>query len=179
MEVLTAVLTAALVAITAYYAWQTRQTVEAMRQTSREQLRPRVGVYLVAGDRSASMSHIMIKNYGGTVAKNVRFRLDKDLEVNIAGKEKLSDYRVFKRGLKNLFPGQELIQFFLPLAGRPDGFFDEGIKIEVAYSSLEGKAFTEEYYLDFASMPEVRNLTSNMTDLVKEVKKISEVLKKQ
>lgn len=98
-------LTAALVLITGWYAWLTRQTVVAMRNQNERLTRPYVTVRLVR-DRTEYI--LMVENTGQTPAENLRLELDR--EFYCLGDEDfaLSDETLFSEGVGSFSPGEEV-----------------------------------------------------------------------
>src|ERR1700722_13806646 len=97
----------ALVIITAYYAWQSRETVRAIVWSEVQRLRPRVVVYLEQREDWLNLVDLVLENQGGA-AQNVRFMVENDIAL-FSEKNKLSDVSFLKNGF-NFLPANRMIR---------------------------------------------------------------------
>lgn len=122
-------LTAALVAITAFYAWATykilranEKVVDEMREQATAMTRP----YVVVGpviEVDNPIFYLRISNQGRTAAVNLRLTLDKSFHIfgDPAKDHELSSFTAFTQPMDSFPPGSELVfslaQGFMIFAG--------------------------------------------------------------
>jgi flagellar basal body-associated protein FliL len=70
-----------LVAITAYYAWQTKRNVQLLEKTEEETRRPHIAVYITQREEWFNIIDLIIGNYGSGIARDILFKIDNDLEL--------------------------------------------------------------------------------------------------
>jgi len=93
-------LTAVLIGITAWYAWLTRQTVDAMREQNDRLVRPYVSVRLIR-DRIDYI--LVVENDGRTPAENLRLDIDREFHCLGNSDFPLSEETLFSEGIST-FP---------------------------------------------------------------------------
>jgi len=98
-------LTLALVLITGWYAWHTRQTVKAMREQNERLIRPYVTVRLTR-DRTEYI--LLVENSGRTPAKDLRLRTDQEFHCLGDPNFALSNETLFAKGAGTFPPGAEI-----------------------------------------------------------------------
>lgn len=149
------VLTAVLVLITAYYAWQTRRSVQAMERQNERLIRPYITVRPI---RDAHMYYLQIANTGKTAAENLRLEIDKDFHCNGDEENNLAEQHLFKEGTQSFAPGAE-VNHLLGLRGKIHGEkenFQMPTRFEVtAHYSYDGKDMTETTIVDFEQFPKI------------------------
>lgn len=178
-QIISAIAASLAAIVAAYTAYQSRQAALEIRQDTKRRRRPRVGMYLAPSARSNSFAQLVVKNYGGSVALDLRFRLAQDIEINFGGKQKLSDYLLFSKGLKALYPDQVKEQFFMSVLGRDESFFTTPIEVLVSYLSEEGERYEEKLYLDFTALPEFSTTSKDIQDVVRELERLRRVLERK
>ena len=166
-------------AIAAYTAHQSRLAALEIQRDTKRRRRPRVGMYLVPSSRSNSIAQLVVKNYGGSVALDLRFKITQDIDINFGRKEKLSDYLIFSKGLKALYPDQIKEQFFMSVIGRDEEFFTTPIEVVASYTSEEGERYNERLYLDFTALPEFSTSSKDIQDVVKELERLRRAVEKK
>ena len=161
--------------IAAYAAYQSNQTAKKIEYDAKRRRRPRIGMYLIPSQKSNSVVNIIINNYGGSVALDVKFKIKNDVEIQKGDNQKISEYLVFKNGLKAIYPDQTNEQRLMYLFGRDESFFTKPIEVEVTYRSdtMSSKDFYKEtIFLDFLNLPEVSSPQKDIGDIVKELSQI-------
>lgn len=175
-EKLQSISTIALVAITAFYAWQTRKTVLIMKQTEDARYRPRVTLYIQQREDWVNFIDLFIVNNGEGSAKDVRFTIEKDLEL-LNKDSHLSQVQIIKNGLSILTPKQVLKLPLLTLIGRVSELKNYSSKVSIAYSDNEGsKSYVDEVILDFKGLIEHQLGTPPLNEMALALKKIEEHL---
>jgi len=99
-----AVMSTLLVVITLLYVVFTWRMVKEMQITREADLRPYIIIDILLVDR---IFYLLIKNVGKTVARSVRFNIDKRLE-NM-WKNKIDEMPLFKEGVAFFPPGREYV----------------------------------------------------------------------
>ncbi len=127
-----------LVAITAYYAWQTKRNVQLLERTEEEAHRPRVAVYITQKEEWLNIIDLVIGNYGNGIARDILFETDDDLEL-LNKDEKLNDVEILKNGLPTLAPNQIIRIPLLFLIGRLDELQNKNITISLEYKDHSRK----------------------------------------
>ena len=177
-------LTGVLVLITAYYAWQTRETVRAMNEANEANNRPVVSISLQDRVESVSFLDLCITNAGKGLARDVSFEVTgDDIEINAYTanrKQALSNYQVLREGMKVLAPGETRKYWLLSVMGRADELrkSDTTIKVEY-YNNDKSRYYTDEFKLDFRSLPEGRLGHDPVHHIDKEIEKIRKILERK
>lgn len=180
---MTEILTAVLVAITAYYAWQTRKTVRAMEEANEASNRPIVSINLQDRVESVSFVDLCITNAGKGLARDISFEvIGDDIEINaynVDRKQPLSNYQVLRMGMKVLAPGETRKYWILSVIGRADELraSDTTIKVKYYGNDRENNPYTDEFKLDFFELPEGRLGGDPFYSIAKEQEKIVTHLK--
>ena len=102
-------LTLALVLITGWYAWHTRQTVKAMREQNDRLMRPYVSVRLTR-DRTSYI--LIVENNGRTPAENLRLDIDREFHCLGSSDFSLSEETLFSEGVST-FPSNAEVGYIL------------------------------------------------------------------
>jgi hypothetical protein len=178
----TVFLTAALVLITAYYALQTRKTVKAMEEANELQNRPVICISIWDRKESISFLDFVVTNSGKGLARNISFSVvgENILLKEIGGKkEKLSDFRVIKNGIKNIAPGETRRYWFMSVIGRIDEIQKADVKVKVTYYGIDGKhKYDDIFDLDFLSLPEYQLGDDPLYKMSSELEKIRRELER-
>jgi hypothetical protein len=98
-------LTGALVLITAYYAWLTRQTVTAMQDQNERLMRPYVSVRLT---RDRTNIILVVENTGRTPAEGLKLELSHEFYCLGDSDFALSDETLFSEGVSTFQSGAEV-----------------------------------------------------------------------
>lgn len=170
--------TGALVLITAYYAWQTKQTVDLMRKSEKERLRPRIVVFLEQREEWLNLVDLVIANQGQGLAKEIIFELRGDIKL-ISDNKKLSQLMIIKNGIKD-FPSQKILKLpLVSLVGRLDELENKNLKIFVNYKD-EGKIknYSDTFALDFKSLIESQLGSPPIYKISKSIEKIANSIEK-
>ncbi|MFA5128665.1 MAG: hypothetical protein WC445_01710 [Patescibacteria group bacterium] len=175
-----AVATLLLVVITAYYAWQTKRTVQLMSKTEEENRRPRIAVFIAQREDWLNLIELVIGNYGNGIARNISFIVDGNLTL-FNEKENLNEIEIIKNGLPTLAPQQTIKIPLLSLVGRVDDLQKKDVTISLEYSdhSLE-HTYNDKYLMGFKSLverqlgtPPIYEMAKNIEGINKGVEKIS------
>ncbi|MCK5061990.1 hypothetical protein KAR28_05605 [Candidatus Parcubacteria bacterium] len=145
--------TVVLVIITAYYAWQTRETVKLMKKSEESRNRPRIVIYIEQRKEWVNMVDLIVKNYSNDVAREVKFELNRDMDL-FNNKDKLSEISFIKNGIKNLVPQQEIRIPFVSLVDRVKELNNIELIISIDYRSISSVKYKENYIVDFKSLKE-------------------------
>lgn len=188
---MTEILTAVLVLITAYYAWQTRKTVHAMEESNEANNRPVVSISLHDRIESINFVDLCITNAGKGLARDLKFEVaGDDIDVNAYSSERkqlLSNYRVLTEGMKALAPKETRRYWLLSVMGRFEELRRSDTSIKVSYwNNNRTKQYTDEFRLDFLSLPEGRlgedpgyRSSKEMEKIRKELEKLVREVKKK
>lgn len=147
------VLSATLVFVTIYYAWQTRQSVKIMEESAL----PYVSVHLHNDPSHITDIYLVIRNDGNQSAFDVKLNvLAGDIQVTESPSRsgKLSDMLFIKSKLAVLSPKSErkhLILMTTPSTWKTV----ESVRtsLSVTYRDKNNKEYTHNYDLDYASLP--------------------------
>lgn len=71
-------LTAILVFVTMYYAWQTRRTVQAMEEANEANDRPVISISIRERPESISFMNLIVTNAGKGLARDIKFKVKGD-----------------------------------------------------------------------------------------------------
>jgi hypothetical protein len=181
---MTEFLTAVLVVITAYYAWQTQRTVKVMEATNEANNRPVVSAS-VDNTRPQGLSFIdlVIRNSGNGLARDIHFIIkgDKlDLEEISGEKRTLKDISMIKTGIKTLAPHETRQTWLLSTVGRIDEILAKDVNVAITYKNADfSKTYHDEFTLDFASLNRLELGHDPLHHIDKEIEKIRKVLEKK
>lgn len=166
--------------VAAYTAYQSREATKTVQKDTERRRRPRIGMYLVPSPKSNSIANLVINNHGGSVALHVKFNIKTDVDIQTGSTQKISEYLVFKNGLKAIYPDQTKEQRFMYLFGRDEAFFTRPIEVEVTYKSdtmsTQDEPYREVAYLDFLTLPEISSPQKDLGDVTKELEKMRKEL---
>jgi len=167
-----------LIVITAYYAYQTKKTVEIMEHSEKERSRPKISIYIKQREDWLNFVELIITNHGQGYAKDVNFTLNEDLTL-LQTDKKLSQLDIIKNGIKNFAPSQTLILPLLSLIGRVEELNKSKIIITVSYKDSSGaQIFSDKFFLDFNSLIETQIGSPAIYQIAEHLKNIVNVLKK-
>jgi hypothetical protein len=176
-------LVAAIVAVIA--ARQSYKSAQENSKTHEQMIRPRVALSIQSTKASKNFIDIVITNHGGTLARNIRFKVrGDDLELNHQqeGHETLSKLQVFQKGIKLLAPNEERRYYILSLIGRYEDLMTRKTSVNVSYATDEGRYYTESFPLDFSGFSDSRWTDDNMKapkNIADELKAIRKILEKR
>lgn len=166
-----------LVLITAYYAWQTRETVRTMKEAEERRNRPRMLVYVEQREEWLNFVDLVIANMGPEIARNVSFELVNDLDLE-QGK-KLSEIPFIQNGFKIFLSGRIVRRFIVSLIGTLDRLQTSQTKIIVRYTDgSEKNHFSESFELDFSGLIDRQLGNSPAYKISENLEKISVSLQK-
>lgn len=147
------ILTVALVMITAYYAWQTRQSVKIMEESSL----PYVSVQLENESSHITDIYLAIRNDGDQAAFNVKLEiLSGDIQVTETPSRtgKLSDMLFVKSELAVLSPKSERRHLILMSDPQTWKTIENASTIvKVTYNDRKGIAYNHQFKLEYAILP--------------------------
>lgn len=101
-------LTAVLVLVTTYYAWQAHKSATMMQKQYEGMMRPYVVIRPIR-DRMAL--HLKVKNTGRTSAEDLRLELNTPFHCDGQEDKNLSDEHLFTEGVDTFAPGAEVTYF--------------------------------------------------------------------
>ena len=137
-------LTFAVAIIAAFYA---KSQVDHARNERRERDRPFVTVSLQPSH--SIVANIVIKNEGATLAKSVRFSFDPAWESSNPERTRIRGSKVFRDGIPNLVPGQEIRIFADMFPDRYKSDLPTSYRVEIGCEGAGGARYDETYTLDF------------------------------
>lgn len=178
---MTDLLTAILIIITAYYAWQTYKTTKIMEEANEANNRPVVSISIV-NDRPEGVSFVdlVIRNSGNGLARSVVFSLMGDeLEVENIGNKKrtIKDVGLLQSGIKTLAPGEVRRIWLLSTIGRVDEVLSKEVKVAVTYKNTNfSKTYNDEFLLDFASLTRIQLGHDPVDHIDREIEKIRKAI---
>lgn len=140
--------TVILVAITAYYTWQTRRTVQIMQQSERNRNRPHIFILFEPRSDRYNLVDLVIINKGLGLAKDISFSISKDLMLIHEG-EMLSKVPAIRDGLKSLAPDQIIRIPLVALANDSGKMTGAAVAIDVKYDAENHEQYQEQFTLDF------------------------------
>lgn len=125
---------------TIIYVNSTKKLVKETRLARTQMLEPHIIAYLDSAETNAYNTFIHIKNIGPGLAKNVKFKIIKDLVYDDA--IKLEEIEVIKSGIKT-FPSQfEIVQFLTNIMTDKNKKSDY-IEFIITYSDVLEKDYEE------------------------------------
>lgn len=146
-------LSATLVVVTIYYAWQTRQSVKIMEENSL----PYVSLHLENEPSHINDIYLVIRNDGNQPAFDVELDVmygDIDVLDGIPYKQKLSELGAIKSTLSVLSPKSE--RRHLIIMSTPDKWRQiENVRttIKVTFRDKKRRSYGYDSHLDYASLP--------------------------
>lgn len=151
---MTETLTAILVIITAYYAWQTRQSVKVMEESSL----PHVSVYLDNEPSHITDIYMVIRNDGDRAAFDLKLEvISGDIAVTEGpthDTSQLSDMLFMKSNLAVLPPRNERRHLIITTTPTIWGNIqNEHTTIKISYRDKKGSEYNHEFDLDYTSLP--------------------------
>lgn len=175
-----AVATILLVAITIYYAWQTKRNVQVLEKTAEEGQRPKVAIYIKQREDWLNLVDLTIGNYGNGVARDIKFTVNNDIKL-IRDGESLRNIEIIRNGLPTLAPQQEMTIPLLSLVGRVDELQKEDTNISIEYKDHSlNKTYQNIYLISFKSLlerqlgtPPIYEIAKNTEGIKKSLEKIS------
>lgn len=174
------ILTGSLVAITGYYAWQTRRTVRVMDEANETNNRPVVSISLRERDKSISFLDFVITNAGNGLARDIRLKVKgNNFLVKKVGshKEFLKDFKPVKNGMKVLAPEESRRYWFVSVLGRVEELQKTKTKLEISYFNHDKtKTYSDVFDFDFLSLPEYSLGQDPQYQSAKELEKIRKEL---
>lgn len=173
-----AITTLLLVLITAYYAWQTKRTVQLMSETKEENNRPRIAIFISQREDWLNFIELVVGNYGNGIAREISFKVDGDLTL-FNDKEKLSEIEIIKNGLPTLVPQQIIKIPLLSLIGRVDDLKNKNITISLNYKDHSFKhIYSDKYPIAFNSLVECQLGTAPIYEIAKNIEGIKRSIEK-
>jgi len=167
-----------LVFITAYYAWQTRQTVQLMSKTEEENRRPRVAIFIEQRENSLNLIDLVIGNYGNGIARNIVFEIRGDLTL-FDKKQNLNTVEIIKNGLPILAPRQTIKIPLLSLIGRLNDLQKKNLTILLEYNDHSSKnTYNDSYPIDFNCLVEHQLGTPPIYEIAKNIEGINKSMEK-
>ncbi|MDD5696735.1 MAG: hypothetical protein PHO90_02045 [Candidatus Pacebacteria bacterium] len=168
-----------LIAVTAYYAYQTKKTVETMKHSEKERNRPRISIYIKQREDWLNLVELIITNHGQGVANNVNFKLSEDLTL-LQTNKKLSQLDIIKNGIKTFAPNHTLVLPLVSLIGRINELNNSKIIVTVDYQDNTNKEnFSDNFFLDFNSLIETQLGSPAIYQIAESLKNIANCLKKK
>jgi hypothetical protein len=159
--------TFAILVLTALFAW--RQLREAAR-LRREQTRPFVVIQYEFRD---VLIQLAIRNLGKTVARNVKTSFDRPLQSRQFGDERFAEMALFRDGIPNLAPGQEIRVHFDHFPNRVDGGLPMRYVASIKYDDHEGRALpADEFVLDLSPYKQAARGPKGLHELVEAVERV-------
>lgn len=153
-NIILAILTGIYVYVTYKILNANKALIQRMVLESEEQKRAYINIR--ASDRAKAIVFLIIKNIGKTAAKNIKFKLDKDIK-RFGNRENLKDIPLFKEGVTFFPPESEyqidVAQFWLFFPDEKNNnreVLPSEFKITCTYETL-GKIYTEETIIDIKS----------------------------
>ena len=137
-------LTLAVAVVAAFYA---KSQVDHARNERRDRDRPFVTVSIQPSH--SIVANIVIKNEGATLAKDVRLSFDPAWESSDPKRTKIRDSKIFREGIPNLVPGQEIRIFADMFPDRYKTDLPTSYRVEVGCEGPGRARYDETYTLDF------------------------------
>lgn len=176
-ETWTALAAIATALIAAAAVWFARGQVNEAKQLRRDQTQPFVVVDIAPNPSVSWVVDFTVKNIGLTLARNVRFTFDPELESS-QERYQIKDSLLFKQGVPSLPPGKEL-RFMLDIGHeRYEAKLPNVYKVRVTCDDARGRPVEAlEYVCDldlYMSLSQAG--VHNIHDLTNEVAKIRKTL---
>ena len=169
-----AITTVILVIVTAIYAWYTKKIVEITIKNENKRNEPKIIAHLESDEDWLNLVYLVIRNYGRSVAKNVTFNVNENIE--LIHDKKLSELRFFKNGVKYFTPHRIIKLPIISMVGKGEGLFLKDIKLVIRYENDEGKQFVNESQLDFNALPEYQIGKPPIYEIANSIKDIKKSL---
>lgn len=178
-ELITLFSTLMLVCLTAYYAWQTKRTVDSMEQSRKNHERPKLSIYLEQRKENINIVDLKITNYGGSPATDLVFDLNKDFFRKNGG-DSVKETRILRRGMKYLPSNTTKNMLDLLMIDNQNLFKENDVTITVNYKDLNNKEYQEVFPIDFISLQENQlsrssgdKMTKNLEDIARAIQRLS------
>ena len=133
---------------TLVYAFLTWRLVSETKRLRVSQTEPMVSVTYHLREESINFIDLRIKNVGAGPALEIKFEVEPDFEY-VKGKG-LSEFNLFRNGLKYLGPGDERRFFLTNVAEDGDEKFEKPFEIRVTYRGTIGRIKTDRFVIDFS-----------------------------
>jgi hypothetical protein len=137
-------------ASTCVYAVLTWKLVTETRRMRRAQTDAKVGVSVVPSLYAHGFADLLVRNYGGGPATDVRFEIIEKEPGKGDPKtlEALQKFGFIKNGLDYMAPGWEYRTFLVAIVGRTKDQITTNIRLRVSYCSSSGEQHSEYYPID-------------------------------
>ncbi|WP_430812952.1 MULTISPECIES: hypothetical protein [unclassified Carboxylicivirga] len=167
-----------------FFTWKLLQENKQMREALSE---PQLIFYLETTEVHADMFYIKIENIGSGIAKQVKFHIDKDLELN-GIRQKLNDIPLFNGGF-NVFPPGYKDEYLLlsSMNVNIDELQKAQLCFKVTYKTVYNKLIEEWYTLKFGDIitrgrlkppgSYIGNISYRLENIDKHMNKISSYMK--
>ena len=173
-----AILTFILAIITGIYAYLTWRMVKETKRMREIQSEPNISIFYRSKEEYISLIDIVIKNIGQGPAHNLKFEVNPDFKYS--DEKNISELNLFKRGLKNLPPNQELVFFLNSLVAMLDKKLCLSFDMIVKYEDASGKKFKSIYNIDLSEVmglrhvgePPLKKIADQAEKLVNEIRKL-------
>ena len=146
-ELITLVFTGIVTICTAIYSYLTYKLVKETRLSREFHLEAHIIAYLVNGDSSPDIVSLIIKNIGNGVARNLRFRVLRD--VNFDACTQLCQIGIFKKTVDFFPPDFEKKYLLLSLQEQFSEKIDDYIEFELIYDDAISKGKKSIFKLEF------------------------------
>lgn len=154
---------------TVFYAILTRALVRETRFLREAQTEPHVSVRVEPSDEWINLINLIVENSGVAPAFNVKLMTETDFETPHG--QLLSEFGLFKHGIRVLGPKQRITVRIANLMGKTEAIESEGgqyqFTITTAYNGALGRAYRHTFAIDFRHMIGLRQGTPPLHGMAK------------
>lgn len=149
MENFQIIFTGVLVIATIVYVYYTYKLVQEARKTREIGMKPHIIMYLDYSEVNPSNRYLTIENVGKGVARNVQFRLIKDMEFVTKNDIKVAD-RKFLEKTYTYFPPEYCLKYYLfNFSNNSEEKMNDSIEVKCSYEDIFNQKTTEIFDLKF------------------------------
>lgn len=149
MENFQIIFTGVLVIATIVYVYYTYKLVQEARKTREIGMKPHIIMYLDYSEVNPSNRYLTIENVGKGVARNVQFRLIKDMEFVTKSDIKVAD-RKFLEKTYTYFPPEYCLKYYLfNFSNNSEEKMNDSIEVKCSYEDIFNQKTTEIFDLKF------------------------------
>lgn len=148
---------------TVVYAILTATLVTESRKTRALQIAPNISIYLEEGEADITFLYIVFENIGFGVAKNVSFRIVKDLDFYSNEYNQISTKGIIDKGLKYFYPNQKFRYILTHRPSIPEENRNDSLEIEVKYDNILGKSESRVFKISLNEFDGTSQLTPPIT----------------
>jgi hypothetical protein len=149
-EIITLIFAGVVAISTAIYSFLTYRLVKETRLLREFHLEAHLIAYLVASETNPSITSLIIDNIGNGVARNLRFKIIRDVNYQNCGY--LRDIGIFNKTIDFYPPNYERKYFLLNLSEDYENIIQDFIEFEIIYDDFLKKDKKQIFKLEFKDL---------------------------